>query len=90
MREAILGRWTTTEFRAMSQLDEGREFRAKGKALWVERNMLKNSSGDFACRVRFLPALVMPLSASCKRPFFLSMKLEPIKMLELMASAKPP
>lgn len=31
----------------------------------------------------------MPLLASCKRPFFLRMKLEPMKTLELMANTKP-
>lgn len=35
------------------------------------------------------PALVEPLLASRKRPFFFNMKLPPMKIVELTASAKP-
>lgn len=36
-----------------------------------------------------LPARGAPLVASFRRPFFFKMKLDPMKMLELTARAKP-
>lgn len=36
-----------------------------------------------------LPARIEPFLASLRSPFFLRIKLPPMKMLELMANAKP-
>jgi len=37
----------------------------------------------------YLPALVEPVFASRKSPFFFNIKLPPMKIVELTASAKP-
>lgn len=44
-------------------------------------------SGD--THTQDLPALMEPLRASRRRPFFFKMKLPPMKMLELIASPRP-
>jgi len=74
---------------------------AKYKEMYMQKNVRldKSKTGSDVCLAKYLRisivhvscilARVVPLEANRSKPFFFKIKLPPINMLELIASAKP-